>query len=263
MSGGSVSFDRAAEYYDETRGLSDEGVRRTTVELARTFTGAGRVLEVGVGTGQIAIPLRMAGVDVVGIDLSRPMLTRLVEKAGGAVPFPLVEGDATHMPFADGAFDGAYLRWVLHLIPDWAAAVREIARVVGAGGLFLAALGSCQGAHVEIQAHFAETTGVSIGPVGLTWDGWDRLDAEVAALGGSKHPDVTFTDRERDDLETFVRGLEANRYSWTWAVRDEELRRRAAEETRRWAEARWGRLDRVPRSTLTWRFAVYRFPSSG
>ena len=91
----SIAFDRAADYYDATRGLSEEGVRKTTEALVGAFAGAGPILEVGVGTGQVAMPLRAAGVDPVGLDLSRPMLAKLLAKAGGAPPFPLVEGGAT------------------------------------------------------------------------------------------------------------------------------------------------------------------------
>jgi hypothetical protein len=109
-----------------------------------------------------------------------------------------------------------------------------------------------------MQARFSETTGVSAEPIGLTWDGWDALDAAVAALGGAKLPDVTFEAVDRDDLETFMRGIESNRYSWTWKVADDDLRTRAAAEVRTWAESRWGPLDRMPREVSSYRFASYR-----
>jgi ubiquinone/menaquinone biosynthesis C-methylase UbiE len=256
----SVSFDRAAAYYDETRGLSEEGVRRTTAVLSGLFSSAGRVLEVGVGTGQVSLPLHEAGVDLVGIDLAQPMLDALLEKAGGSSPFPLVRGDATRMPFRDRTFGGAFLRWVLHLIPDWRGAVREIARVLAPGAVFAASLGTYGGRRTEIQARFAEVTGVVIEPAGLGWDGWRALDEAIAALGGQKQTDRSFRDRDRDDLETFVRGIERNRYSWTWAVRDERVRAEAAADVRRWAEARYGPLDAVPRETFELRFARYRMP---
>ena len=254
----SIPFDRAAEYYDSTRGLSPEGIRVTTDVLVEAFEGMGRILEVGVGTGQVALPLRGRAVPLTGIDLSRPMLDRLRAKAGGPTPFPLVEGDATRMPFSDSVFGGVYLRWVLHLIPDWRAAVREIGRVAGPRAPFLAILGSYGGIRSEIQTRFAEVSGVPAVPVGLTWDGWDELDAEVAALGGIKLPDIVQHERARDDIETFVRGIENNMYSWTWAVADEELRGRAAVEARRWAEGQLGPLADVPRETYEWRFACYR-----
>ena len=87
----SVSFDRAAEYYDATRGYTPEGERAMVDILTDELRGRGRVLEIGVGTGQVALPLHAAGIPLVGLDLARPMMDRLVEKAGGRSPFPLVQ----------------------------------------------------------------------------------------------------------------------------------------------------------------------------
>lgn len=126
---GSVAFDRAAEYYDATRGFDEEGTRRQTALLLEESTGRGRVLEVGVGTGQVALPLHEAGVDVIGLDLARPMMDKLIAKTGGTLVFPLVQADATRMPFPDDVFGAAYLRWVLHLIPAWETAAQEMVRV--------------------------------------------------------------------------------------------------------------------------------------
>src|SRR6266540_2436516 len=152
----SVAFDRAAEYYDLTRGLSPEGARKTVELLAGQLDGRGDVLEVGVGTGQIALPLHEAGIPVIGLDLARPMMNKLIEKAGGRSPLPLVQADATAMPFRDDAFGGAYLRWVLHLIPAWRTTLSEIARVVRPGGVLLTALGAYGGPRSEIQQRFAD-----------------------------------------------------------------------------------------------------------
>jgi SAM-dependent methyltransferase len=256
----SIAFDRAAEYYDATRGLSEEGVRHTTEALVEVFRGAGPILEVGVGTGQVAMPLHEAGGRVVGLDLSRPMLAKLLSKVGGTPTFPLIEGDATRLPFADDAFAGAYLRWVLHLIPDWRAAVREVARVLAPGSAFVAALGAYGGHRHEMQARFAEITGISTEPAGLAWNGWEELDAEVASLELQKLPDIGFTDQDRDNLEHFMQAIEGNRFSWTWAVHNAATREDAAAEVRRWAEDRWGPLGEIPPETFDWRFAVYRLP---
>jgi SAM-dependent methyltransferase len=258
----SVSFDRAAEYYDQTRGLSEGGVRRTTEAFAAIFEGLDPVLEVGAGTGQVSLPLHEAGIELVGIDISRPMLNRLVAKAGGAMPFPLVQGDATMLPFREPAFGGACLRWVLHLVPAWPLVLREIAQVVRPGGAFVAGLGSYGGIQSEIQQAFAERTGVSLEPAGLDWDGWQLLEAEMTSLGASRLPDLVFTEVAREDLESFMRSMEANHFSWTWAVTDEDLRLEAVAEARRWAEERFGPLRDVPRESFEIRFAVFRLSSS-
>jgi SAM-dependent methyltransferase len=84
----SVGFDRAAEFYDASRAIAPEAMERTIELLASELRGRGRALEVGIGTGLLALPLRQAGVELAGIDLSGPTIGKLVEKAGGRAPFP-------------------------------------------------------------------------------------------------------------------------------------------------------------------------------
>src|SRR5439155_24677412 len=105
--GASVAFDRAADYYDRTRAVSPRAMAGVVGLLAAEYRERGRVLEVGVGTGRIALPLAEAGVAVAGVDLSRPMMDRLVQKAGGRSPVPLAVADATTLPFAGGTFGAA------------------------------------------------------------------------------------------------------------------------------------------------------------
>jgi predicted TPR repeat methyltransferase len=76
----SVAFDDAAGYYDETKALSPDALAATIDLLAGEFGEARRVLEVGVGTGLLALPLAERGVRVDGIDLSVPMLERGIAK---------------------------------------------------------------------------------------------------------------------------------------------------------------------------------------
>lgn len=256
----SVAFDRAAEYYDATRGLSPDGVARQTELLAGELGARGRVLEIGVGTGQVAIPLRRAGVDVIGADLAFAMLAKLVEKDGGS--FPLVQGDATRLPFRDQVFGAAYFRWVLHLIPDWRAALAEATRVVAPAGALVVSLGS-MGRDTpggEIQRCFVELAGISIEPAGLTWAGYEDLDRAMDELGATPRELPIFTDVDREGLDAFVEGIAANRYSWTWRVEDPAVLARAADEVRRWAADRYGPLDRVPRGEYEVVWRAYDLP---
>jgi SAM-dependent methyltransferase len=251
----SVAFDRAADYYDATRGFAPETVAAMTALLRDELEGRGRVLEVGIGTGQVALPLAAAGLPLVGIDLARPMMDRLVAKAGGRPPFPLVQADATRMPFADDALGGAYLRWVLHLIPAWEAALAEVVRVVRSGGVLIVSLGSYGGPRSEIQDRFKELADVSIEPVGLTWSGYEHLDEAMRALGASPRALPSLFDRERESLATFIDGIADARYSWTWAIEDEDVLERVAADVRRWAGERYGPLDRIRDGTyeVSWR----------
>ena len=240
--GESIAFDRAAEFYDQTRAISDESMARTIELLASELRERGRVLEVGCGTGLLALPLHEAGIDVTGADLSRAMLGKLVEKAGGAAPFPLVLADATRLPFADGAFGAAYLRWVLHLISDWRTVVAEVVRAVRPGCVFLVNLGAYGGPREEIQERFAEITGISVQPVGLDWAGWEELDEEMRRHGAEIRELPRLLEDVIVTVDEFLEGIEQNRYSWTWKVPD-QVRLRAAAEIRPWATERFGSVN--------------------
>jgi ubiquinone/menaquinone biosynthesis C-methylase UbiE len=94
----------------------------------------GRVLDIGCGTGQLAHRLRRTDARVVGCDFSAGML-RAARARDHRVGW--VQGDALHLPFADAAFDAVVSTQAFHWFPDQAAALREIARVLRPGGLFV------------------------------------------------------------------------------------------------------------------------------
>jgi SAM-dependent methyltransferase len=120
-----ISFDRAADLYDATRGLPPPLMEAAVDALADALRGEGPILEVGVGTGRFAAPLERRGVRVVGLDISQKMIAKAREKGAR----DLILGSATSMPFRDRAFRATLAVHVLHLIADWKDALREIARV--------------------------------------------------------------------------------------------------------------------------------------
>jgi ubiquinone/menaquinone biosynthesis C-methylase UbiE len=97
-----------------------------------------RVLDVACGTGIVArtIAQALAGqVELTGIDISPLMLAVAREAAraeGAAITWHA--GDATTLPFADGAFDLVLCQQALQLMPDMGAATREMHRVLVPGG---------------------------------------------------------------------------------------------------------------------------------
>lgn len=90
-----------------------------------------RVLDVGCGTGRLAVALAERGAKVWGVDPSEEMLTRARELAGRQVGLRL--GRAESLPFKDGWFERVVLRLVIHLV-DRKRALPELARVVAPGG---------------------------------------------------------------------------------------------------------------------------------
>lgn len=136
----SVSFDRAASYYDDTRAMPPEAADAVTDSILDTLerNGAGRLLEVGIGTGRISLPLMARGLPVTGVDISAAMIARLRDKltAGHHTP-DLIFGDATRLPFRDGAFPAALTVHVLHLVSSAEATLAEIRRALAPGGVYL------------------------------------------------------------------------------------------------------------------------------
>lgn len=98
----------------------------------------GRVLEVAIGTGR-NLPLYPAEVTITGIELSPAMLTIARQRAAElGVDVDLRIGDAQALPFDDHAFDTVVCALSLCTIPDPAAAISEMRRVlVPAGRLLL------------------------------------------------------------------------------------------------------------------------------
>jgi len=108
--------------------------RRAAVAAAQRL--GGKVLDVGVGTG-LELPMFSAGVELVGVDLSEPMLRRAqsrIAREGLAQVSGLCVMDATRLAFADAAFDAVVAPFVLTVVPDPHATLAELARVTRVGG---------------------------------------------------------------------------------------------------------------------------------
>src|SRR5437763_1681872 len=97
-----------AQRYDEDEAeMFDPAVVEAAVDFLDELARGGPALELGVGTGRIALPLAARGVPVHGIDLSEAMVARLRAKPGGDdIPVAIGDFATTHV---DGAFAVVYL----------------------------------------------------------------------------------------------------------------------------------------------------------
>jgi ubiquinone/menaquinone biosynthesis C-methylase UbiE len=140
-----ISFDRAVDYYDATRGFPAgiaEQIAAALIGYTQNFDGAypAHILEIGIGTGRIAAPCMAQGIKLTGIDLSWSMMDKFRQKlADEDAQFPfkapdLAQADAARLPFADQSFDAVLAVHVLHLINKWREAVQESRRVTISGG---------------------------------------------------------------------------------------------------------------------------------
>ena len=250
---GSISFDRAADFYDKTRALTPEAGAKVRDLLIGELDGRSRALEVGVGTGRIALPLAAAGIELAGIDLSAKMLHRLIENAKGERPFPIAQADATQLPFRDGCFGAAIASWVFHLIPRWRDVAAEMIRVVEPGGVLLVDVGGRdQGVWTDMVWAFRDAAGVTDWPPGA--ENQAEVDEAMEALGLTPRWLEPVVEVTQARVEDSIANLERGVFSVTFGL-DEAARKKAADETREWARAKVGDLDELRRMEFvhTWR----------
>jgi SAM-dependent methyltransferase len=131
--------ERIAATYDEDSGIFGPGAVDPAVSVLTQLAGGGRALELGIGTGRIALPLARRGVPVHGIDLSRAMVARLRAKPGGDSIGVAIGDFATTR--VDGTFSLAYLVFntIMNLTTQEAqvACFRNAAAHLEPGGCFV------------------------------------------------------------------------------------------------------------------------------
>ncbi len=136
--------ERVAATYDESsEGMFDPAVVDTVAGVLAGLAGRGRALELGIGTGRIALPLARRGVQVHGIDLSRAMVARLRAKPGGDTVGVTIGDFATTR--VEGTFSLAYLVFntIMNLTTQEAqvACFRNVAAHLEPGGCFVIEVG--------------------------------------------------------------------------------------------------------------------------
>jgi SAM-dependent methyltransferase len=210
--------DGFADVYDEWyTDVTDVGA---TVALMVELAGAGgRVLELGVGTGRLAVPMADAGLDVVGIDSSEAMLAKLSER-DPARTVDAVCGDITgDLPV--GPFDVVLVAYntIFNLLGehDQPRLFRRVAELLASGGAFVVeafvpaspgADGSATTSEVTVRSmavdhvvlsvsvnrreeqradgqfvQFSQDGGVRLRPWSIRWATPEQLDAMATAAG--------------------------------------------------------------------------------
>jgi ubiquinone/menaquinone biosynthesis C-methylase UbiE len=240
----SFNFDTLAQIYDATRGYPEEVACQIAQKLVRL---AGKPeqkkwLEVGIGTGRVAIPLAEQGLYCTGIDISTNMLDRLEQKlkqrGWQAVAYPwgtledervasiprvvryehpelvaalrVALADMTAIPFESGSFDVLLAIHVFHLVDGWQQAVRECLRVLRPGGVFLRAWDESVPSDIsKIAETFWRMVEERGGKKSLqALEQKPQVDAFLEELGWHSEEDSSFTwvqaTTPRQELESYL-----------------------------------------------------------
>jgi SAM-dependent methyltransferase len=261
----SVTFDRAAGFYDESRGLRREVSELVADRVEAAVGPAARLLEIGVGTGRIALPLHRRGREIVGVDLSLPMLDRFRAKAAAAgLPPPTVlRADAGRLPFRDACVDAVLEVHVLHLVPDWERALDEARRVLVPGGMLLHAGGGAYergsgSPRDQVIRRFDELVAAGGGPPRIVGASPRQVLDALVAMGGRVAELEPVVWEEPETYAEALRWVEERVFSSHWRLPD-ELWRTAAARVRAEVEAAHPDLDTPHPSRHTFKFTAIRF----
>lgn len=264
----SVSFDRVANRYDETRGYPPEVAVRIAEGLLEVggVPAGGSILEIGIGTGRIALPLLACGVNITGVDIAPRMLEQLRVKydelraadgsdgAARAGALTVQIADMTALPFADGGvadggFDAVVAVHVLHLVPEWRHALDEALRVVRPTGALLIGqdtTGATAPSPLGVQDRWREIM-LELGatPKNVGAAGYDAIFAEVQRRGLPLEEHV-LASWERDvSPRQILTTITERLWSRTWNVPD-DLFQESVRRLTAWVDARYGSAIDAP-----------------
>ncbi len=129
-----LRYDRIAPFYDAMEWFTERSVFQKWRQHLWSRVPAGRVLEVGVGTGK-NMPFYPPGAQVTAIDLSERMLALAHRRAKSlGLDVDLRHMDAQHLAFPDTSFDAVVATFVFCSVPDPVQGLRELRRVTRPGG---------------------------------------------------------------------------------------------------------------------------------
>jgi ubiquinone/menaquinone biosynthesis C-methylase UbiE len=222
------SFDRVADVYDETRSLPPDAEASIADEIAlelRRLTPAPHVIEIGIGTGRIAIPLAERGVRVVGFDISPKMLFRLRQKREDV---DICLAEAANPPLKDGVFDAALFVHVLHLVPDVASSVVAGRALVHDRGMLIFGSDDEQtGVREEADRAIRETVR---NVTGIEMTGWKpyeesaNIARQILEQAGARLTRTTVARwTAHTNAKRHVERLARRDYSSAWEIPDDHL----------------------------------------
>jgi Methylase involved in ubiquinone/menaquinone biosynthesis len=232
-----IRFDAIASNYDSVRGHPPEVAEQIGRAIAAVAGTNARVLELGVGTGRIALPVAAAGCRVAGIDISAEMLRMARAKEHGQALW-LIQGAIEHLPFADGVFDATLAVHVLHLARDWRTALAEALRVLRPGGVFIQGRDwrdpqSCAG---RLRSKLRETL-IELLSGSRPPGAGAAVGQALAKLGATVEPEMVAATWVAPISPTQVlEEMESRSDAETWVLDDATLRA-AVQRLRAWAES--------------------------
>ena len=254
-----VDFSGNAAIYDQRHGAAvDENGLRRICEAARLAVGSS-VLDIGAGTGRVAIPLSDLGYAVVALEPAVGMLEKLRVKAGGR-QIRLHQAAGTRLPVETGSVDAAVVARLLYLTPDWRQILDEVHRALKPDGVLLHEWGNGTFDEPWVQIREkARTLFEGEGMFSPFHPGAREesdIDKHLVAVGFHLEARLAVGSGPVVALREFLRRLMDGELSYIWDVPN-EIRAKCLPLLQLWAEESLD-LDRVVPVPKQIEWAIYR-----
>ncbi len=240
----SFNFDRVSHKYDETRGLPPGVPEHIARWVLSRLPLDPAIVEIGVGTGRIALPFIQASVRFTGFDISEKMTAQLFEKLGGDMQQAEIRlhDISESIPLPDKSQDAVIAVHILHLV-DAVKVLPHVRRVLKPGGVLIWGYEHSDDGnpHKRLRDRFnAEAASL----------GYRKRDfratpgrALLAEWGASVSQHVVATWSKEQSLREHLDRLRGRVQSSTWSMTDEQ-NQIAADRVETWATEEFGDLDR-------------------
>ncbi len=238
-----VSFDRVAAEYEETRYLPEAIAKEMARFVSFGLRPTDWILDAGIGTGRLGRALIQEHPRTVGVDVSPGMMRRVVERIPDSDAFPyLTLADLRSLPFSVGTFARILTVHVLHLIPDWRQALAEMWRVLAPDGELIFGVEDRQPTEVrEYYLRHAEQRGLLPPRIGAHST---EVYAELEELGGevNTHRPEEMRWQQEVPVRVTLSALKQRTYSVLWEI-PEAAHQELVEATENFARERFGTVE--------------------
>jgi SAM-dependent methyltransferase len=251
-----VDFSANSKIYDHRHGavLSD----RLAQAVANRLRPDARIIDIGAGTGRVAVALASHGFHVVAIDPAVPMLQKIQQKSGG-VRVPAVAAEGTRLPFRKNSADAVVLARLLYLVVDWQDLLLEAKEVLRQGGVLFHEWGNGDAGEAWVQVREKARSLFQEAGVETPFHPGARSEAEV----DSRLSDLGFYRREQIEagagpaitLADFLNKIQTGELSYVWNV-PKDVQDFCLPQLRRWCESKFD-LDQPAPMPAELRWVVY------
>lgn len=242
---GRVDFSDNSKIYDHRHGavISNELAQSLANHLRRDQT----IIDVGAGTGRLAVALASMGFQVFAVDPSLSMLQAMQRKS--EVLVQAVTADGTCLPFRRNSADAIVLARLLYLVADWQGLLREAKGALRQGGILFHEWGNGDASEAWVQVREKARSLFQEAGVETPFHPGARsefeVDSYVCDLGFHRREQIQASAGPAVTLADFLNKIQSGEFSYVWNV-PKDVQDFCLPQLRRWCESKFDLYQPAP-----------------